>query len=97
MPLSITLADGVGILGAAAIVLAYFLLQAGRLDPRSLAYSMANGLGAAAILVSLIFEFNLSALAIETFWLVISLYGIAGALKRRRARDSEQPLDRTPD
>lgn len=80
----------VGVFGAALIVLANFLLQGGRLDPRSLAYSAANGLGALAILFSLFFEFNLSAFVIESFWLAISGYGLYRALKRRKmpaARD----------
>jgi hypothetical protein len=80
----ITIADGVGMLGAALIVIAYFLLQAGRLDSRSLLFSIVNGFGAAAIIFSLIYEFNLSAMAMELFWLAISLYGIYGALARRR-------------
>lgn len=86
----LSIADGVGILGAAAIVLAYFLLQLGRLDPLSLTYSAANGLGAAAIIFSLVFDFNLSAFAIESFWLAISLFGVYRALTRRRIRAVER-------
>ena len=80
-------------LGAALIVATYFLLQTGRIEASSLAYSVANGAGAAAILFSLFFEFNLSAFAIEFFWLLISLYGVSRALRERaalaRARQSD--------
>ena len=82
--------DLVGMLGAALIVLTYFLLQTGRLEVRSLAYSAANGLGAAAILYSLFFDFNLGAFAIELFWLLISLYGVSRALRARAASAREQ-------
>ena len=84
------LADGIGMLGAALIVIAYFLLQTGRLDSLSLSFSVVNGLGAAGILFSLFYEFNLSAFAIESFWLVISLYGIYRAL-RVRTRKLNRP------
>lgn len=83
----ITFADGVGMLGAALIVIAYFLLQTGRLAADTLTFSMVNGLGAAGILVSLVYDFNLGAFTIEAFWLVISLYGIARVLRRRAKRD----------
>ena len=80
-----TLADVVGVAGAATIVVAYFLLQTGRLQAQSITFSAANGLGAAAILFSLVSDFNLSAFVIEAFWLAISLYGIARGVRQRRA------------
>ena len=61
---------------------AYLLLQMGRLDAADVRYSAGNGLGAALVLVSLGFEFNLSAFLVEAFWLVIS---IGGLVKARRA------------
>ena len=81
-------ADGVGMLGAALIVIAYLLLQTRHIDSQSLAFSAANGLGAAAIIFSLYFEFNLSAFVIEAFWLAISLYGVYRALRYRNRRPS---------
>ena len=80
-------------IGAGLIVVAYFLLQTGRLEARSLAYSVVNGLGAAAILFSLFFAFNLSAFAIEFFWLLISAYGVVRALQARSAEARPQPHD----
>ena len=82
--LEISITDVIGVLGTAIIVVTYFLLQVGRIDSRSLTYSVANGLGAAGILFSLFFDFNLSAFAIEAFWLVISLYGVYRALRFRK-------------
>ena len=80
------LPDAIGLIGVAAILTAYALLQTERLrasDPR---YSAANALGAAAILFSLAYDFNLSAVVIEGSWLVISIYGLA---RTRRARRQE--------
>ena len=79
------LADGIGLFGAALIVVAYFLLQTGLIDSLSLSFSVINALGASGILFSRFYEFNLSAFAIESFWLAISLYGIYRALRIRNS------------
>lgn len=84
--MAVSIADLVGIAGASLIVAAYFLLQLKRLDPDSLLFSAVNGLGAAGILFSLIFDFNLSAFVIESFWLAISLYGVVRVWRLRRQR-----------
>ena len=80
----LAIADGIGMLGVALIVVAYLLLQVERIDAQSVSFSLVNALGAAAIIYSLCYDFNLSALVIEGFWLVISLYGVVRALRGRR-------------
>jgi hypothetical protein len=77
--------DIFGMLGVTFIVVMYLLLQTGRIDPARPAFSIFNALGAALILLSLAFEFNLAAALIEGFWLLISLYGLGRALWRRGA------------
>lgn len=76
--------DYVGTAGVIMILLAYFALQIERLDPQGLAYSAANFLGAALIAVSLVFEFNFSAMLIEICWMAISLIGILRIVRGRR-------------
>jgi hypothetical protein len=76
----ISLFDAIGILGVGLTLLAYLLLQAERLESRSRVYSALNLFGSVAILVSLAFDFNLSAVLMEGCWAVISLYGLAKAL-----------------
>ncbi len=78
--------DLLGIIGVVLIVATYMLLQLEKLYATSFLYSATNGLGALLILVSLIYEFNLSAFIIEAFWLLISTYGIARYLSRTRSR-----------
>jgi hypothetical protein len=68
--------DVIGNLGVIAILATYVLVQIDRLDARTVGYSVLNALGAGFIVVSLIFDFNLSAFLVETAWLVISVYGI---------------------
>lgn len=77
--------DLVGNVGVATIILAYLALQLGRVDGRSLAYSAANAVGAALVLVSLWVDFNLSAFVIEAFWVAISLIGVARGLREYRS------------
>ncbi len=77
--------DAVGTFGVALILIAYFALLSERISSRALSYSVLNLLGAGLITVSLVFEFNFSALIIEVFWMAASVYGIWRALQLRRA------------
>jgi hypothetical protein len=78
-----TIYDAVGTFGSGLIIIAYLLLQLERIRSTSLSYSFFNALGAALILFSLIYSFNLPALVIEAFWLLISLFGIYRANQHR--------------
>lgn len=66
----------VGLLGMLVTLLAYFLLQARRLGGNGLVYQLMNAVGSAAIIVSLVYAFNLPAMILEIAWLAISVYGI---------------------
>ena len=68
--------DLVGLVGVACIAGAYLLLQTERLHARRPVFSALNAAGAALVLFSLVFSFNLAAALIEAFWLVVSLYGL---------------------
>jgi len=69
--------DVIGNLGVIMIVGSYFLVQVRKMSATGLAYTVVNGLGALFIMVSLYFDFNLSAFLVEMFWLLISLVGMA--------------------
>ena len=77
--------DFVGNVGVATILGSYLALQLGRLEGQSVAYSALNGLGAALVLVSLFYDFNLSAFVIEGCWVAISLFGLFRAWRQRRS------------
>lgn len=74
--------DLAGSVGVLLIVVAFLLLQLERVAGNSLSYLIANAIGAGLILLSLLYEFNLSAFLMEAFWLAISLLGLA----RRQSR-----------
>jgi hypothetical protein len=75
--------DILGSLGVGVIVVTYLLLQLGRVRSDQLIYSLLNGVGAALILISLYYDFNLPSVIVEAFWLVISIFGILKYLIKR--------------
>lgn len=78
--------DFVGNVGVLLILASYLLLQMQRLSALGWVYSVANGVGALLVLISLTQEFNLSAFAMELVWLLISIYGLREWYRRRMAR-----------
>ena len=68
--------DIVGTVGVLLVVGTYFAIQTSRIQSRQPSYSILNGVGAGLILVSLCFDFNLSAFLIEMAWVVISVFGL---------------------
>ena len=80
--------DFVGNVGVFLLLAAYLLLQLNKITSNQISYSLMNAVGAILILVSLIFEFNLSAFAIEFFWLLISIVGIIDYLRSKNRSQS---------
>jgi hypothetical protein len=77
-----------GFAGVVLVLLAFLLLQAHKLHGNGPIYQSMNALGSIGIMLSLVFGgFNLPAFLMEFFWLLISLYGMAVSLRRRRVRD----------
>lgn len=76
--------DTIGLVGVAAIIIAYFLLQADRLRYDDYIYLLLNGGGALLILVSLVYAFNLAAFVMEAIWVAISVYGAVKRWRRER-------------
>ena len=78
--------DVIGNLGVVMIVGSYFLVQIGKMSGTGLPYTSLNGLGAALIMVSLYYNFNLSAFIIEFFWILISVIGMVRIFLERRRK-----------
>ena len=53
--------DLAGFVGVVLIVIGYLLLQLNKLPSSAPAYSLLNAIGAFLVMVSLVFDFNLSA------------------------------------
>lgn len=76
--------DILGTIGVGFIIVMYVMLQLGKISAERPAFSAFNALGAVFILISLAYEFNLSAALMEGVWLLVSLYGLWKALSGRR-------------
>ena len=92
--------DFFGNLGVLLIIVSYFWMQIGRISGQSPVYSLVNALGAALVLISLYYEFNLSAALVESFWLLISLLGLFLGTRKGHGvsmRPDAEPPARQPD
>ena len=76
--------DFIGNIGVVLILAAYLMLQAKKISSGNYLYSLLNGIGALLIIISLIFDFSLSAFIIEFFWLLISIYGFYKSLYSKK-------------
>ncbi len=90
--------DWVGYLGVALVLLAYFLLQAHKLQGHGLVYQLMNVFGAIGVILSLSFSpgpINWLAFLMQVAWIAIGVYGILrGTTVRREARlrDRQEPM-----
>ena len=82
----ITFLDAIGLAGVLAILLAYALTVAQRLDPLRPPALLLNLVGALSILVSLLGAFNLSAAVMEIAWSLVALIGLMRYALSRRSR-----------
>jgi len=74
--MSYGLLDLIGNIGVVILIITFLMLQLNKLPSDGLTYSLLNAIGASLIVVSLLFDFNLSALLMEVFWVLISFVGI---------------------
>jgi hypothetical protein len=80
-------ANLLGVIGVFLVLLAYVLLQVGKMKAAWVSYSLLNLVGSGLILVSLYFYWNLASGVIEIAWFLISLYGLVNSmLKYSRQR-----------
>lgn len=71
-----------GIIGVFLVLLAYVLLQVGKMKSAWVSYSLLNLIGSGLILISLYFYWNLASGVIEIAWFLISLYGLINAVPK---------------
>jgi len=74
--------NSIGTAGVFCILLAYFLMQTGRVRSEGIKYSAINLTGAILILISLFRHWNLPSAIIQICWIIISFYGIYKATKK---------------
>jgi multidrug transporter EmrE-like cation transporter len=80
------LMDFIGNIGVLMLMFTYLALQLDKIKSADLSYSVLNAVGASLIVASLIVDFNLSALLMEVFWVLISFIGIGRHLRLKTLR-----------
>lgn len=85
--------DTVGLSGVGCILLAYYLLNAGRIDSKSLVYQVFNFAGAWLILFSLFFHWNTASVVIEIAWISISTMGMYKIYRSKQVARGRRPLN----
>jgi membrane-bound ClpP family serine protease len=80
----VSLTDVAGVAGVALILVAFAGVQFQRLDPLNAPALLLNFFGAALVLLSLVFDFNLAAFVMESAWCLIALWGLGRIAFRRR-------------
>lgn len=90
--LSMTIPDIIGVVGACLILVGYWMLQRGVFKPDLLYYYVMNGAGASLVVISLIFDWNTSAMIIQASFVFISIWAILKIL-RYRAKGDINPTD----
>ncbi len=76
--------DALGVVGVGLILIAYAGATSGKLDARHAPALLLNLAGALLILVSLYFEFNLSAVLMEGAWAAVAIVGLVRLALTRR-------------
>lgn len=87
--------DWLGLAGVVFVLLAFFMLQAGKLSGDAIGYQLANLFGALFILLSILgspaqLSDVISPLVMQLAWLAISLYGLGRGLRLRWTALREQ-------
>lgn len=81
-----------GTFGALLFIFSYFCLQRDKEFAKTASYSALNLLGAAFMLVSVYYDWNMGAVINNVFWVTLSVYGLYDARRQRAfAKISEAP------
>ncbi len=78
-------AEAGGVVGVVLILIAYAGAQIGRLEATGAPALLLNLVGAALVLVSLAYSFNLAAFIMESAWALVAIYGLAKLARKRRS------------
>ena len=78
--------DLIGIAGFIFYMLAYGLLQFGRISGQSYSYTLMNMAAASLVLISLTHQFNLASVLIQLSWIAISVVGL---IRLKTGRNSQ--------
>lgn len=75
----------ISLIAPIALLLAFALLNLGKLTPDHYSYQWMNVIGAAALTYTTIKPLNVGVLVTEAIWTLIGLYGVYSIWRKRRA------------
>ena len=78
-----SLFDAAGVAGVVMILVAYAGATSGKLDPKRPKALLLNLFGAGLILLSLVYDFNLSAFLMEAAWAAVAGVGLLSLVFKR--------------
>lgn len=84
MRVHIQFSDMVGLFGVLLILIAYYFLSLEKWEAQTYRYQIFNFFGAAGILYSLFFQWNLSSAVIEIAWMIIGVMGMYHIYYRKK-------------
>lgn len=68
--------DYIGLIGVVLTLVAYYLINVGKVSSMNLTYLLLNLIGSCMLLFSLLFHWNLASVVIEIAWISISFIGM---------------------
>jgi hypothetical protein len=87
-----TILSYLGVLGAVMCILAFALLERGKLSAEGLGYYLMNGVGAVFILVAALWSYDSGDLGVavqEFCWIAVSLMGMIRVLQKKRVKNDQ--------
>lgn len=88
----LTLIDWLGVLGSFMIAGAYLAVSWGWVNAEHVPFNLANLIGSALILLSLVYRPNAGAIMIEVLWMLIALMALSRYVLRRIRHRPERPF-----
>lgn len=76
--------DIVGWIGAALVIIAYFLVSTKKLPPTSVTYQLMNLIGALGVGINVFTQKAYPSLAIQIMWAAIAIFGLYKSIQSRK-------------
>lgn len=78
--------DIVGWIGAALILIAYFLVSTRRVEGNALSYQILNIFGSVFLIVNTFYYRAFPSTFVNIIWIAIALYSLSGVYRMRKAQ-----------
>ena len=80
----------VGLIGAALVLYAYFMISQRKWSEQQKIYHLTNIVGAGFILFSLLYDFNIASFVIQIVWIVIGVLGFTRVARQQKDSNANE-------